>query len=498
MIIKKFDSKKFYNFGCVISTYNRQQILEKTLDSLLKTYIPKDILFVFIDDCSIYENYVEINYDHVYFKKSKNYGIANSLAIGWDFIYKLKIPYMLNLDSDVLLSENWLSKILNTHQLFDEKTITTGFNGFNHNILEKKENYFLKNSIGGINLFFNRSLYPTVRKSLTSLQSMPDLESGVAESYGLNPKLHPKYSGWDWGLMVLCDEEKIKRVCTNPSVIQHIGNFGLTSSPKKFEKSMDFKNECVPKIIHQMWMDERIPPHLKLMQNSVLKNHPEYKHRLWTDEKIDCFILQNYPHLYEFYNSFEYIIQKIDFARLLIVYHFGGVYLDLDTYCYQNLNCILNKPISLVKTKKHSMFTDYYPLILNNAFVSAEKNNLFLKTAINNIIKYKDPLDYKKYCKGNTVYAKILKSAGPLMITETYMNYNFKEMINLLDNDFYYGVEKTNDTDHAIFSLIKKHSNNNISFLHIHESSWWKKDGKSVLPTKNPKKLDAKTKDLLL
>lgn len=489
MIVKKFNPKKQYNFGCVISTYNRKQILEKTLTSLSKSFTPDNILFVFVDDNSVYDNYFDINQDYLYYKKNNNLGISNSLAIGWDIIWNLNIPYMLNIDSDVLLSVNWLSKILNTHKLFKENIITTGFNGSNHFIVESNDKYFLKKSIGGINLFFNRQLYPTVRKSLTSLEYIPnDLESIDPKIYGGNPKLHHKYVGWDWSLMTICDEKKIKRICTNPSVVQHIGDFGLTSSPKKFEKSSDFKDECVPKVIHQTWMNKNIPEHLMLMQKSILQNNPEYEYKLWTDDDIDNFILENYPQLNNFYNSFEYTIQKIDFARLLIVYHFGGIYIDLDSYCYKNIDCILNKPISFVSTKKHKNFKEYYNVILNNALIASEKNNLFLKEVINNIILYKDPPNYKFYSSGNINYTKILKSAGPLMITETYMSYEFKSMVSLLDNSFYYGVEKVNDKEEHIFELIKSYSDKDFHFIHIHESSWWKKNGKAVSPPKNPKR----------
>jgi mannosyltransferase OCH1-like enzyme len=492
MVIKKF-SKEKYNFGCVISIYNRKQILDKTFTSLLKSYLPTDILFVLIDDNSVYDNYIDIKYDHIYYKKNNNYGIANSLALGWDIIWNLNIPYMLNIDSDVELSTNWLSKILNTHKLFDENTITTGFNGKNHPVTKFDENYFLKKSIGGINLFFNRSLYPTIRKSLTSLPYIPEsIDPIQPEIYGTNPKLHPEYIGWDWGLMTICDQKGIKRVCTNPSVVQHTGNFGLTSSPKKFEKSNDFKDECVPKIIHQTWIDENIPEHLSLMQKSVLEKHLDYEYLLWTDDKIDSFISEKFPHLNDFYNSFEFTIQKIDFARLLIIYYFGGIYIDLDSYCYKNVDCILNKPISLINTKKHIKFKEYYTLILNNAFIAAEKNNLFLRQTINNIINYKDPPNYKKYSSGNIVYTKVLKSAGPLMVTESYMNYEFQNMVSLLDNDFYYGVEKTTSDKEQILELINYYSNNDFYFLHIHESSWWKKNGNAVIPPKNPKRIFAK------
>jgi mannosyltransferase OCH1-like enzyme len=53
------------------------------------------------------------------------------------------------------------------------------------------------------------------------------------------------------------------------------------------------------------------------------------KHILWSSEDIDD-LLNDYPEYKQIYSDFRYDIQRIDFARLLILYHHGGLYLDLD------------------------------------------------------------------------------------------------------------------------------------------------------------------------
>lgn len=491
IIYNKFDHNKTYRFGCVIPFYNRESFVKNTISSILNSFLPDDLLFIIIDDGSCPAIQIDLDHDYILIQKDKNYGISNSLVIGWDIAYRLNIEYMTNLDSDTNISINWISRLLSLSKKFNDDTIVTGFNGQYHKIISIDKECYIKKSIGGINIWFNRNLYPTIRTVLTSYDTIPDSICQIldtVEIYGTNPKIHKVYNGWDWGLVSLCKNKKIKFVCTNPSVVQHIGDHGLNSSPDNIEQSPDYKNICVPKIIHQLWKNNDIPEHLLHMQSSVIKHNPDYEYMFWTDTKIASFIQTYYPSLSLFYNSFKYIIQKIDFVRLLILYHFGGVYIDIDSLCFGSVDDILKYPVSVINTKKHPAFSDFYPFILNNAFISSEKNNHFIKTIINNIIEYKDPNNYYDFCSFNPEYTTVLRSAGPLCITESYMRYEYKNLINLLENKYYYGLEKPKNCDlQQIISLANETIKNidGCKLLHIHESSWWKKDGSAVSPPRN-------------
>ena len=490
---------KNYKYGCVVSFFNRKEIVEKTFNSINSSFLPNNLLFVIIDDGSEEKININLKNDYIFIKKNKNFGISNSLAVGWDILYLMDIEYMMNLDSDVEVSTNWLSQLLNTKQLIKEDCIITGFNGSNHKITKENKNYFIKESIGGINIFFNKSLYKKTRVCLTNTLMPEDVESikNSIEKYGTNPKIHPVYKGWDWGLMTVCDNEKISKLCCKPSVVQHTGRDGITSSSKFFEQSKDYKKICVPKIIHQMWKNKNIPKHLMTMQQSVIEKHKDYEYMFWTDDCLEKFIKVNYPEMYDFYNNFEYKIQQLDFIRLLILYHFGGIYIDLDSFCFKNVDSILNYPVSLVETEKHEAFSnDHYPFVLNNAFIAAEKGNDFINKIITNILEYEEPEDYYDFCSFNPKYTKVLKSAGPLCITDSYIKYEFKEFINILKSNYYYGTEKHIEIESKLGYLGENIAKlgtkiykeiENCNFIHFHESSWWKKEGKIIEPPKSKK-----------
>lgn len=493
-----YDPNRDYKFGCVISTYNRPELVASTFRSINKSFIPDDLLFIVVDDASSIETDVELNHDRIYIKKHKNLGVANSLVMGWDILELLGIDYFINLDSDVEVSRNWLSALLNAFQSYEGKCVVTGFDGTNH--MSKCENNFLRNkkSIGGINLFFHKSLYRSLRPALTSFDARFSSINEIVRSqnsYGTNPKVHPEYNGWDWGVCVFCETQLIRMLCTKPSVVQHVGYYGMNSKFFKkgrplFERAKDFKDACVPKIIHQTWKDHRLPDHLKIMQESVIEHHQDYEYKFWSDQDIENFLRVNYPNIYWFYQkNFEYIIQKIDFIRLLLLYHFGGVYIDIDSFCLKSVDGVLGYPCSFVTTDKHPAFSDkHYPIVLNNAFIAAERNNDLIRRIMSGILEYQDPEDYTEFCSFKTSYTKVLKSAGPLCITDVYLRYGYKSLVNKLSSNYFFGVDydkSMNLSDIASFSKSIGEKVQECHIVHMHESSWWKLNGKGIDPPLN-------------
>jgi len=88
----------------------------------------------------------------------------------------------------------------------------------------------------------------------------------------------------------------------------------------------------IPKIIHQTWKTDEIPDKWKPYAASwqqLCKEHG-WEYVLWTDEKNRAFIAEHYPWFLEKYDSYPQNIQRADAIRYFILYHYGGVYSDLD------------------------------------------------------------------------------------------------------------------------------------------------------------------------
>lgn len=88
-------------------------------------------------------------------------------------------------------------------------------------------------------------------------------------------------------------------------------------------------NPRIPKIIHQIWLGKPMPENYKILQKSWSHYHPDWEYRLWTEQEIDEFGLQNRALFDQALNYGE----KADIARLEILYRMGGLYVDMDFEC---------------------------------------------------------------------------------------------------------------------------------------------------------------------
>ena len=98
----------------------------------------------------------------------------------------------------------------------------------------------------------------------------------------------------------------------------------------------------IPKIIHQMWKDnyETIPYDLKRWRSGCQQVNHNYQFNMYYDEELKQFVVNNYPEYLELFNSLKGVFMA-DMARILYVYHYGGIYMDLDFYCVKNFDCMI-------------------------------------------------------------------------------------------------------------------------------------------------------------
>lgn len=91
----------------------------------------------------------------------------------------------------------------------------------------------------------------------------------------------------------------------------------------------------IPKIIHQTAPEDRKawPKIWSRYQVTWQTRHPDFEYVLWTDEDLDRFMRHKYPDFYPMYRSYDVHIKRVDVARYFILYHYGGIYADMDTEC---------------------------------------------------------------------------------------------------------------------------------------------------------------------
>jgi len=95
----------------------------------------------------------------------------------------------------------------------------------------------------------------------------------------------------------------------------------------------------IPKILHQIWMgDKPMPEH---WMNTWKEKHPNWKYIVWNEKMIERLPLKN-KDLFKIYKQKKKFHGMADVARIEILFHNGGVYIDADTECLKPIDELLN------------------------------------------------------------------------------------------------------------------------------------------------------------
>lgn len=141
--------------------------------------------------------------------------IGKSVMQGYDWLCDNGYDVICNLDSDVLVKPNWLSRSIALLQQYPD-SIVSAFNELGHLkncVIETFSDHYLKNCGGGINYCFTRGLYREfVQPSLREIETHGDLDY------------------WDAGIIKRVQSSNRFIVSPRPSLVQHIGYSGFTAT----------------------------------------------------------------------------------------------------------------------------------------------------------------------------------------------------------------------------------------------------------------------------
>lgn len=205
-------------------------------------------------------------------------------------------------------------------------------------------------------------------------------------------------------------------------------NAALQINPKDDDKAkneddllLDFSRSSnstqrIPHIIHQMWNNRSIP---FLFQNWIRKwtlLHPNWEYWFWTLDDVRLLIRSHYPEYLLLYDEYPTMIHKADAARLFVIYHYGGLYIDLDAEPLKpfddwtfNYNCILTQ-----ETEAHPFILrdERIPSVINTVMACKPKHPLF-KALLESLQVYYD------------MYGKdFLRAAGAMYFNDIFRKFN--------------------------------------------------------------------------
>ena len=218
----------------------------------------------------------------------------------------------------------------------------------------------------------------------------------------------------------------------------------LWPSPGSNEKEQVYQN-VFPNLVHQIWSDENPPAEWYPTRKTCIDMYERqgYTYKLWSFSDVEKLIATDYHWFLPTWRSYPYIVERADASKYFLLYHYGGIYMDLDVECVGDFDPILKN----VSTGAHTVARYTDPSGIAADTLMAKPRNPFFLHTITNL-----PSANGWY---GIPYATIMFSTGPMYLGHSYNSFPCKEQIDTVP------VSYLTET----------------YFVHHHASSWHGWDG---------------------
>lgn len=190
----------------------------------------------------------------------------------------------------------------------------------------------------------------------------------------------------------------------------------------------------IPKIIHHVCdYPNGIPENLLALAATWKQHHPEWEQRFWNWQQMEEFVHTVCPDFEPFYRAFPHNVQRWDAIRYLILYHIGGMYVDLDYECFRSFDAVLSGRDCYIATEPalHARYNGI-PVMLSNALMTAAPGDKFMAAVIAEL-----KTQASEAFAGEETYKIILQTTGPLMLTRVYESLASKTGVTLFPDELF-------------------------------------------------------------
>ncbi|KAL6706800.1 hypothetical protein ACN47E_005136 [Coniothyrium glycines] len=158
--------------------------------------------------------------------------------------------------------------------------------------------------------------------------------------------------------------------------------------PLDFDYASTFTNPKIPRTIHFIWFKNLYTAHEDVTQMPSVGSrapelcrqfNPDYEIRMWNATSARAFLETEYAWFLPTYDGYRYPIQRIDALKYFALYHFGGVYMDLDISCRRPLDPLLEFP---------AWYPEASPLGVNNDLMATAAQHPTMKRMIERLAAY--------------------------------------------------------------------------------------------------------------
>jgi len=256
-------------------------------------------------------------------------------------------------------------------------------------------------------------------------------------------------------------------------------------------------NPAFPLIVHQTYISEaELPPHWQNQRELWKSTNPKITYMFHSDVDNRSLVSEHFPNLLQLYDNYKNNVQRADLARYVILYVYGGLYVDFDIRPRRDLTPLLlsifnmksqvSERASLDEDKKYIRATTnpFAPSSLQvnalvtetpnggvtimsgvtNAILASTKNSEFFGFVLEQLPLNQHPLFLGFY---DSDHFRVVASTGPLFLTRVMNLYNEEryrlggggaasgwDAYNWEDN--FVTLENNNDNDNDIKKKKKK------------------------------------------
>lgn len=259
-----------------------------------------------------------------------------------------------------------------------------------------------------------------------------------------------------------------------PSYLTALSAAGKDSFDFDFPPPEPHPTNTVPPIIHFIWYKDLYNKHLDISSipssgsqapELCTQRNPGWTINLWNASAGRELLENHYPWFLPTYDNYRHPIQRVDAIKYFILYHYGGIYLDLDVACRKALAPIIDVP---------AWFPRAQPLGVNNDAMASRRGHPLLWKMCDSLRRRNHNLLFP--------WITIFWTTGPRFTSDILKEYLEEHGVVGANNaDVSKRIKKNSDANAVYVLPMEFYSEEYTFFGHSPGGTWYEGDVAAVL-----------------
>lgn len=192
----------------------------------------------------------------------------------------------------------------------------------------------------------------------------------------------------------------------------------------------------IPRIVFQFWNDlSTIPEYYSIFLQHHQQLLPEFQFILWDDGDARRFLQDHYSWFLPVFDGYDKPIKRYDSIRYFFLYHYGGIYMDIDSIIMKRFDPILtfldnDNTTALFGYQRRD--TTSWDAVGNSFMMTCPRHPVFLHI-IGELTRFR--------------IFPVLAATGPLFLTHTLRKFSRNKNVHILEMPFIYPFEWYEDDE---------------------------------------------------